>query len=87
MQKIQRKCFIKQTVQLAYTTVYFIFHPSIMLTASRLQGHRRPVDNLESFNLTCICLEGGRKPERSQWDMQRTCKLHTESDLVSNCDS
>ena len=41
-----------------------------------------PKDNLESpINLTCMFLDGGRKPEdpeRTHADTGRTCRLHTE---------
>jgi len=38
-----------------------------------------PREDLEShFNLTCIFLDGGRKPERTHAYTGRTCKLHTE---------
>ena len=41
-----------------------------------------PTDNLDSpINLTCMCLDGGRKPEypeRSHTYTGRTCRLHTE---------
>ena len=38
-----------------------------------------PKDNLESpVNLTCMFLDGGRKPERTHAYTGRTCRLHTE---------
>jgi len=47
-----------------------------------------PRDNLESpINLTCVFLDGGRKPEypeRTHTSTGRTCKLHTEKNTPKN---
>jgi len=56
-------------------------HPSIHKQPCTLT--LTPKDNLESpINLTCMFLDGGRKPEYSERYTGRTCKIHTERPQV-----